>query len=186
MPDQITVSEFVAETNEDYKSPTASNFTTRMSHCRNTVSALEEVSGCAGRPRRHRSGQKWPVWSLVYLFIYLFERSVSSSSRSPLFSLWRSSPPLLLQPFPHAPYSSSKQHSHCSSRFLLLSRIWSVPLYCSFFNQEIEFVLSPQRLARKRRCRQIKSFIFISLKIIFHKCPSNGCIICTTHDPLFP
>lgn len=45
MPDQITVSEFVAETNEDYKSPTASNFTTRMSHCRNTVSALEEVSG---------------------------------------------------------------------------------------------------------------------------------------------
>lgn len=46
MPDQITVSEFVAETNEDYKSPTASNFTTRMSHCRNTVTALEEVSGC--------------------------------------------------------------------------------------------------------------------------------------------
>lgn len=121
----------------------------------------------------------------IYLFIYLFERSVSSSSRSPLFSLWRSSPPLLLQPFPHAPYSSSKQHSHCSSRFLLLSRIWSVPLYCSFFNQEIEFVLSPQRLARKRRCRQIKSFIFISLKIIFHNCPSNGCTICTTHDPLF-
>uniref|UniRef100_A0A8C6PBJ3 ArfGAP with SH3 domain, ankyrin repeat and PH domain 2a n=1 Tax=Nothobranchius furzeri TaxID=105023 RepID=A0A8C6PBJ3_NOTFU len=44
MPDLITISEFVAETNEDYKSPTASNFTTRMSHCRNTVSALEEVS----------------------------------------------------------------------------------------------------------------------------------------------
>lgn len=44
MPDQITVSEFVAETIEDYKSPTASNFTTRMSHCRNTVAALEEVS----------------------------------------------------------------------------------------------------------------------------------------------
>uniref|UniRef100_A0A674BJ01 ArfGAP with SH3 domain, ankyrin repeat and PH domain 2a n=1 Tax=Salmo trutta TaxID=8032 RepID=A0A674BJ01_SALTR len=43
MPDQITVSEFVAETNEDYKAPTASNFTTRMSHCRNTVSALEEA-----------------------------------------------------------------------------------------------------------------------------------------------
>lgn len=48
MPDQITVSEFVAETNEDYKSPTASNFTTRMSHCRNTVAALEEVSDCGG------------------------------------------------------------------------------------------------------------------------------------------
>lgn len=43
MPDQITVAEFVAETNEDYKSPTASNFTTRMTHCRNTVTALEEV-----------------------------------------------------------------------------------------------------------------------------------------------
>uniref|UniRef100_A0A3B5L5K2 ArfGAP with SH3 domain, ankyrin repeat and PH domain 2 n=1 Tax=Xiphophorus couchianus TaxID=32473 RepID=A0A3B5L5K2_9TELE len=43
MPDQITVSEFVAETNEDYKSPTASIFTTRMSHCRNTVAALEEA-----------------------------------------------------------------------------------------------------------------------------------------------
>ncbi|KAG9268481.1 arf-GAP with SH3 domain, ANK repeat and PH domain-containing protein 2 isoform X3 [Astyanax mexicanus] len=43
MPDQITVAEFVAETNEDYKSPTASNFTTRMAHCRNTVSALEEA-----------------------------------------------------------------------------------------------------------------------------------------------
>uniref|UniRef100_A0A667XPM4 ArfGAP with SH3 domain, ankyrin repeat and PH domain 2a n=1 Tax=Myripristis murdjan TaxID=586833 RepID=A0A667XPM4_9TELE len=43
MPDQISVSEFVAETNEDYKSPTASNFTTRMSHCRNTVAALEEA-----------------------------------------------------------------------------------------------------------------------------------------------
>ncbi|XP_072545750.1 arf-GAP with SH3 domain, ANK repeat and PH domain-containing protein 2a isoform X2 [Salminus brasiliensis] len=43
MPDQITVAEFVAETNEDYKSPTASNFTTRMAHCRNTVAALEEA-----------------------------------------------------------------------------------------------------------------------------------------------
>uniref|UniRef100_A0A673LYF6 Arf-GAP with SH3 domain, ANK repeat and PH domain-containing protein 2-like n=1 Tax=Sinocyclocheilus rhinocerous TaxID=307959 RepID=A0A673LYF6_9TELE len=39
----ITVAEFVAETNEDYKSPTASNFTTRMTHCRNTVAALEEA-----------------------------------------------------------------------------------------------------------------------------------------------
>ncbi|KAG7271472.1 hypothetical protein CRUP_018506 [Coryphaenoides rupestris] len=43
MPDQITVSEFVTETNEDYTAPTASNFTTRMSHCRNTVAGLEEV-----------------------------------------------------------------------------------------------------------------------------------------------
>ncbi|CAL1575083.1 unnamed protein product [Knipowitschia caucasica] len=43
MPEQITVAEFVAESNEDYKSPTASNFTTRMSHCRNTVASLEEA-----------------------------------------------------------------------------------------------------------------------------------------------
>ncbi|XP_053701148.1 arf-GAP with SH3 domain, ANK repeat and PH domain-containing protein 2a isoform X1 [Synchiropus splendidus] len=43
MPEQITISEFVVETNEDYKSPTASNFTNRMSHCRNTVTALEEA-----------------------------------------------------------------------------------------------------------------------------------------------
>lgn len=44
MPDIITVTEFVKETNEDYKAPTTSNFTTRMSHCRNAVAALEEVS----------------------------------------------------------------------------------------------------------------------------------------------
>lgn len=43
MPEQISVTEFIAETNEDYKAPTTSNFTTRMSHCRNTVAALEEV-----------------------------------------------------------------------------------------------------------------------------------------------
>lgn len=41
--DQISVTEFVAETNEDYKAPTTSSFTTRMSHCRNTVGALEEA-----------------------------------------------------------------------------------------------------------------------------------------------
>ncbi|XP_028460478.1 arf-GAP with SH3 domain, ANK repeat and PH domain-containing protein 2b [Perca flavescens] len=43
MPELITVNEFVAETNEDYKAPTTSSFTTRMSHCRNTVAALEEA-----------------------------------------------------------------------------------------------------------------------------------------------
>ncbi|XP_008395337.1 arf-GAP with SH3 domain, ANK repeat and PH domain-containing protein 2b [Poecilia reticulata] len=41
--DQISVTDFVAETNEDYKAPTTSSFTTRMSHCRNTVGALEEA-----------------------------------------------------------------------------------------------------------------------------------------------
>uniref|UniRef100_A0A665UQK6 Arf-GAP with SH3 domain, ANK repeat and PH domain-containing protein 2-like n=1 Tax=Echeneis naucrates TaxID=173247 RepID=A0A665UQK6_ECHNA len=43
MPGLISVTDFIAETNEDYKAPTASSFTTRMSHCRNTVAALEEV-----------------------------------------------------------------------------------------------------------------------------------------------
>ncbi|KAL0964951.1 hypothetical protein UPYG_G00274830 [Umbra pygmaea] len=41
-PELITVNAFVAETNEDYKAPTTSNFTTRMPHCRNYVAALEE------------------------------------------------------------------------------------------------------------------------------------------------
>lgn len=56
MPDQISVSEFVSETNEDYKSPTASNFTTRMAQCRNTVAAIEEVSPGGGR------GARSPLW----------------------------------------------------------------------------------------------------------------------------
>ncbi|KAM9316051.1 arf-GAP with SH3 domain, ANK repeat and PH domain-containing protein 2 [Gastrophryne carolinensis] len=43
MPDQISVLEFIAETNEDYKSPTASNFTTRLAQCRGTVAAIEEA-----------------------------------------------------------------------------------------------------------------------------------------------
>uniref|UniRef100_A0A674D1J1 ArfGAP with SH3 domain, ankyrin repeat and PH domain 2 n=1 Tax=Salmo trutta TaxID=8032 RepID=A0A674D1J1_SALTR len=48
LPELITVTEFVAETNEDYKAPTTSNFTTRMSHCRNAVAALEEVGAGHG------------------------------------------------------------------------------------------------------------------------------------------
>uniref|UniRef100_A0A8C3BD54 ArfGAP with SH3 domain, ankyrin repeat and PH domain 1 n=1 Tax=Cairina moschata TaxID=8855 RepID=A0A8C3BD54_CAIMO len=44
MPDQITVSEFIAETTEDYNSPTTSSFTTRLQNCRNTVTLLEEVT----------------------------------------------------------------------------------------------------------------------------------------------
>ncbi|XP_028997686.1 arf-GAP with SH3 domain, ANK repeat and PH domain-containing protein 2b [Betta splendens] len=43
MPEQISVTEFISETNEDYKAPTTSSFTTRMSHCRSAVAALEEV-----------------------------------------------------------------------------------------------------------------------------------------------
>ena len=55
MPDQISVSEFVAETHEDYKAPTASSFTTRTAQCRNTVAAIEEVSGARG-PRGAAGG----------------------------------------------------------------------------------------------------------------------------------
>uniref|UniRef100_A0A673GLF8 Arf-GAP with SH3 domain, ANK repeat and PH domain-containing protein 1-like n=1 Tax=Sinocyclocheilus rhinocerous TaxID=307959 RepID=A0A673GLF8_9TELE len=40
MPDQISVSEFLSETTEDYNSPTTSSFTTRLQSCRNTVSVL--------------------------------------------------------------------------------------------------------------------------------------------------
>ncbi|XP_013926487.1 PREDICTED: arf-GAP with SH3 domain, ANK repeat and PH domain-containing protein 1, partial [Thamnophis sirtalis] len=43
MPDQITVSEFIAETTEDYNSPTTSSFTTRLQNCRNTITLLEEA-----------------------------------------------------------------------------------------------------------------------------------------------
>ncbi|KAJ8270983.1 hypothetical protein GJAV_G00121450 [Gymnothorax javanicus] len=43
MPELISVADFMSETTEDYKAPTTSNFTTRMSHCRNTVAALEEA-----------------------------------------------------------------------------------------------------------------------------------------------
>uniref|UniRef100_A0A673BQV8 ArfGAP with SH3 domain, ankyrin repeat and PH domain 2b n=1 Tax=Sphaeramia orbicularis TaxID=375764 RepID=A0A673BQV8_9TELE len=43
MPDLISVTEFISETDEDYQAPTTSNFTTRINQCRNTVSALEEV-----------------------------------------------------------------------------------------------------------------------------------------------
>lgn len=44
MPEVLTVSEFVEETSEDYKAPTTSDFSTRMIHCRNTVTVLEEVT----------------------------------------------------------------------------------------------------------------------------------------------
>lgn len=51
MPDQISVSEFIAETTEDYNSPTTSSFTTRLHNCRNTVTLLEEVGRGRCPPR---------------------------------------------------------------------------------------------------------------------------------------
>ncbi|KAM9778887.1 arf-GAP with SH3 domain, ANK repeat and PH domain-containing protein 2-like [Syngnathus typhle] len=43
MPDVLSVTEFIGECNDDYKAPTTSSFSTRMTHCRNSVNALEEV-----------------------------------------------------------------------------------------------------------------------------------------------
>ncbi|XP_054875581.1 arf-GAP with SH3 domain, ANK repeat and PH domain-containing protein 2 isoform X9 [Mus musculus] len=43
MPEQISVSEFVAETHEGYKAPKAFSFTTRTAQCRDTVAAIEEA-----------------------------------------------------------------------------------------------------------------------------------------------
>ncbi|XP_046549057.1 LOW QUALITY PROTEIN: arf-GAP with SH3 domain, ANK repeat and PH domain-containing protein 2-like [Haliotis rubra] len=40
---QINVGDFVKESWEDYKSPTTSTFTSKMGHCRHTVSTLEET-----------------------------------------------------------------------------------------------------------------------------------------------
>lgn len=48
MPGLIAVSEFVEETREDYNSPTTSTFVSRMPQCRQTITALEEVSLCFG------------------------------------------------------------------------------------------------------------------------------------------
>lgn len=45
MPEFISVDEFIAETLEDYSSPTTSSFITKMTSCRNSVNNIEEV-GC--------------------------------------------------------------------------------------------------------------------------------------------
>lgn len=41
---QLSVDEFVAETLDDYNSPTTSQFVNRINDCRQTVANLEEVS----------------------------------------------------------------------------------------------------------------------------------------------
>uniref|UniRef100_A0A7N6B5P3 ArfGAP with SH3 domain, ankyrin repeat and PH domain 3 n=1 Tax=Anabas testudineus TaxID=64144 RepID=A0A7N6B5P3_ANATE len=43
MPERISISDFVVLTNEDLSSPGTSSFQSKMSDCRNTVSAVEEV-----------------------------------------------------------------------------------------------------------------------------------------------
>lgn len=44
MPERISISEFISLTNEDLASQATSTFQSKMSDCRNTVIALEEVS----------------------------------------------------------------------------------------------------------------------------------------------
>ena len=43
MADKISVIEFVTETKEDVNSPTTSTFASKMTLCRATIAALEEV-----------------------------------------------------------------------------------------------------------------------------------------------
>uniref|UniRef100_A0A3B5LES1 Uncharacterized protein n=1 Tax=Xiphophorus couchianus TaxID=32473 RepID=A0A3B5LES1_9TELE len=43
MPERISISDFVELTNEDLSSPGTSSFQSKMSDCKNTVSAVEEV-----------------------------------------------------------------------------------------------------------------------------------------------
>lgn len=43
MPDVISVTDFIKETWDDYNSPTASNFVSLLSQCRNTINSLDEV-----------------------------------------------------------------------------------------------------------------------------------------------
>uniref|UniRef100_A0A3Q4H6T6 Arf-GAP domain-containing protein n=3 Tax=Pseudocrenilabrinae TaxID=318546 RepID=A0A3Q4H6T6_NEOBR len=71
MPDQISVSEFLSETTEDYNSPTTSSFTTRMQSCRNTVNVLEEV-----RPRCEPVEDGWIITATqtVILLLLLFNK----------------------------------------------------------------------------------------------------------------
>ncbi|XP_036013628.1 zinc finger protein 799 isoform X3 [Mus musculus] len=59
MPDQISVSEFLAETLEDYKAPTASSFTTRTAQCRNTVAAVEEDAVTYDDVHVNFTGEEW-------------------------------------------------------------------------------------------------------------------------------
>ncbi|EDK98500.1 zinc finger protein 69 isoform X1 [Mus musculus] len=59
MPDQISVSEFVAETLEDYMAPTASSFTTRTAQCRNTVAAIEEDAVTYDDVHVNFTGEEW-------------------------------------------------------------------------------------------------------------------------------
>lgn len=65
MPERINISEFVALTNEDLASPATSSFQSKMSECRNTVSAVEEVS--QARAAQRERGERAVRTNIVYL-----------------------------------------------------------------------------------------------------------------------
>ncbi|XP_054875580.1 zinc finger protein 69 isoform X8 [Mus musculus] len=59
MPEQISVSEFVAETHEGYKAPKAFSFTTRTAQCRDTVAAIEEDAVTYDDVHVNFTGEEW-------------------------------------------------------------------------------------------------------------------------------
>ncbi|NP_001243418.1 uncharacterized protein LOC66808 isoform 2 [Mus musculus] len=61
MPDPISVSEFVAETLEDYMAPTASSFTTRTAQCRDTAAAIEEDAVTYDDVHVNFTGEEWKL-----------------------------------------------------------------------------------------------------------------------------
>ncbi|XP_036013641.1 arf-GAP with SH3 domain, ANK repeat and PH domain-containing protein 2 isoform X1 [Mus musculus] len=108
MPDQISVSEFVAETLEDYKAPTASSFTTRTAQCRNTAAAIEEDAVTYDDVHVNFTGEEWNLldpsqkslykdvmletyWNLTVIGYtwenHHIERHCQSSRRNERFSL---------------------------------------------------------------------------------------------------
>lgn len=64
MPEGISISDFVILTNEDLASPGTSSFQSKMSDCRNTVSAVEEVREGEGGAERRVTLVCLPAYSL--------------------------------------------------------------------------------------------------------------------------
>uniref|UniRef100_A0AAY4DT84 Un-named sa1614 n=1 Tax=Denticeps clupeoides TaxID=299321 RepID=A0AAY4DT84_9TELE len=76
MPELISVEEFIAETLEDYSSPTTSAFITKMTSCRNSANSIEEALDCdrtvlqklkKAAKAKHTSGQEHISHLEVYI-----------------------------------------------------------------------------------------------------------------------